>query len=221
MLYDLIGRFAGIGGECALVVLFLVSTVNVAIVCDRVWFFAQRILDIDLFAGRLAPLLRSRDWLGAREIAQQSPASPSVVVMAGLSQIDNGANTVRAVMRSASARERLRLDAYLGLLRALGFAALLVGVLGTVFDLWEFLNSPGTSNNGKTVVSYNAISVLAPLAAGLLAATPALFVASVLTSYVQKIMCEVEFITEFVMSQIAVEVPAVAEKPKAFSVRAA
>jgi biopolymer transport protein ExbB len=220
MLYDLIGRFAGIGGECALVVLFVVSTVSVAIVCDRVWFFAQRVLDIDLFAGRLAPLLRAKDWLGAREHAQQSPASPSVVVMAGLSQIDNGANTVRAVMRSASARERLRLDAYLGLLRALGCAALLVGMLGTVFDLWEFLNSPGIAS-GKTVVGYRAISVLAPLAAGLLAATPALFVASVLTSYVQKIMCEVEFITEFVMSQIAVETPAVAEKPKAFSVRAA
>jgi biopolymer transport protein ExbB len=221
MLYDLIGRFAGIGGEVALVVLFLVSTVSLAIVCDRVWFFAQRVLDIDLFAQRLAPLLRAKDWLGARGVAQESSASPSVVVLAGLSQIENGPNTVRAVMRSASTRERLKLDAYLGLLRALGCAALLVGVLGTVFDLWEFLNSPGVSNNGKTVVSYNAISVLAPLAAGLLAATPALFVASVMTSYVQKIMYEVEFITEFVMSQIAVESPAVAESPKVFSVRAA
>jgi biopolymer transport protein ExbB len=219
MLYDLIGRFAGIGGECALAVLFVVSIVSLALICDRVWYFVQRHLDVDLFAGQLAPLLRAHDWSGAQDVAQQSPASPALTVLAGLSQVDFGPQAVQAVMRSAAARERLRLDAHLGLLRSLGLAALLVGLLGTVFDLWEFLNSPGVSNSGKTLMNYNAISVLAPLAAGLLAATPAFFAASILTSHVQKTMNQIEFITEFVMAQLTADA-GVGSQPK-YSARAA
>jgi biopolymer transport protein ExbB len=221
MLYDLIGRFARIGGECALGVLFLVSIVSVALICDRSWFFARRRLDIDAFAQRLLPLLRSQDWSGARSVAQQSPASSSLIVLAGLSQVGHGSDAVHAVMRSALARERMRLEAHLGLLRALGLAALLVGLLGTVFDLWEFLNSLGVPTSGKTVFSYQGISVLASLAAGLLAATPALFVASVLTSLVHKTVHQIEFITEFVMSQLVATSPQSVEFHKPYPARAA
>ncbi len=221
MLYDLIGRFARIGGECALGVLFLVSIVSVAMVCDRVWFFARRRIDIDAFAQRLLPLLRVQDWSGARNVAQQSLASPSLIVLAGLSQVGHGSDAVHIVMRSALARERIRLETHLGLLRSLGLVALLVGTLGTVFDLWEFLNSAGLTTSGRTVLSYQGISVLAPLAAGLLAATPALFVASVLSSQVQKIVHQIEFITDFVMAQLVAVSPSHVEFPKSYSVRAA
>jgi biopolymer transport protein ExbB len=225
MLYDLIGRLAGIGGEFALALLFLISTVSLAIVCDRVWYFAQRLLNIDLFAQRLGPSLKSGDWSSAQQTAQESPASPAVVVAAGLSQYERGSVAMQAVMRATTARERMRMEAYLDALRVLGFTALLVGTCGTVFDLWEYLNSPGVSSAGRTVISYQGIAVLAPLAAGLMAATPAFIVASLLQSHVRKLLHQIEFITEFVMAHAiqsrGVQVDAANESPRAFSIRAA
>ena len=221
MLYDLIGRFARIGGQCALEALFLMSIVSVAIICDRVWFFARRRLDIEAFALRLLPHLRAQDWKAARAVAEQSPTSPSSIVIAGLSQVDRGPSAAQAVMRSAMARERMRLETHLGLLRALGLAALLVGLLGTVFDLWGYLNSTGIPTAAKITFRYQGISVLASLAAGLLTATPALFVAALISTQVRKTVNQSEFISEFLMSQLVAASPLPVETPQKYSARAA
>lgn len=221
MLYDLIGRIAIIGGECALVVLFIVSICCLAIIGDRVWLFATGWLDIDLFAQRLSPLLRSKNLTGAIQLAEQSPGSPALVVLAGLSQLQHGPTVMQAAMRSAAARERLRLEAYLGLLRALGVAALLIGSLGTVLDTWELLNTQFTQGSTRTLVNFDAISVLAPLAAGLITAIPAMFVARVLTTQAERTLQQVEFITEFVMVQVAIGSPSASGIQKSNMARAA
>jgi biopolymer transport protein ExbB/TolQ len=204
MLYDFVGRIAVIGGECALAILFIVSISCLTIIGDRAWLFATSWLDADLFAQKLSPLLRSQNWTGAKQLAEQSAASTAVVVLAGLSQVQHGPEVTQAAMRAATARERLRLEAYLGLLRVLGFTALLVGTLGTVLDIWEFLNTHFTQHGMHAVTNFDAISVLAPLAGGLVTAIPALFVAGVLSTQAQRVLQQVEFITEFVMVQIAI-----------------
>jgi biopolymer transport protein ExbB/TolQ len=129
-------------------------------------------------------------------------------------------------MRATTVRERMRMEAYLDGLRALGFTALLVGMCGTVLDLWEYLNSSGAASSGKTVIAYQGIVVLAPLAAGLMAATPALIAASLLRSYVRKLLYQIEFITEFVMAHAtqrstATNVDAANESPPTLTIRAA
>jgi biopolymer transport protein ExbB/TolQ len=204
MLYDLVGRIAVIGGECALAILFVVSISCLAIIGDRCWLFATNWLDVDLFAQKLSPLLRMRNWTSAKNLAEQSSAATAKVVLAGLSQAHHGPEVTQSALRAAAARERLRLEAYLGLLRALGFTALLVGSLGTVLDVWEFLNTHFTPGGTQAVVNFDAISVLAPLAAGLVTAIPALFVAGVLGTQAQRTMQQIEFLSEFVMVQVAI-----------------
>lgn len=221
MLYDFVGRIAVIGGECALAILFIVSICCLAIIGDRIWLFATSWLDTDLFAQKLSPLLRSRNWTSSKQLAEQSAAATAVVVLAGLSQVQHGPEVIQAAMRAAATRERLRLEAYLGLLRALGFTALLVGTLGTVLDIWEFLNTHFTNGSTQSLVNFDAISVLAPLAGGLVTAIPALFVAGVLSTQAQRTMQQVEFISEFVMVQVAIASQSTPEIHKSTSARAA
>jgi biopolymer transport protein ExbB/TolQ len=221
MLYDLVGRIAVIGGECALALLFVVSISCLAIIGDRLWLFATSWLDVDLFAQKLTPLLRARNWAAAKTLTEQSSAATAVVTLAGLSQVQYGPDVVQAAMRAATSRERLRLEAYLGLLRSLGFTALLVGSLGTVLDTWEFLNTHFTQGGTQAIVNFAAISVLAPLAGGLATAIPALFVAGVLSTQAQRTMQQVEFIREFVMAQVAIASQSTLEIHRGNSARAA
>lgn len=234
MLHLFTVRTAAIGGECALWLLMLLSIVSLAIISDRVWFFARYRLDHEQFARHLLQLLRGRDWPRVRAVVGRPGVSACQVVAAGLAQLGGKRSAIRSAMRSARVREEMRLEGQLGLLGTLGVAALLVGLLGTMCDLMHSfgvqralptVNSIATATpafNSTAVqlpsvgqTGFDALGVLGPAVLGLMVAIPAIVAASLLKAWTRHVLRHIDSLVPLVVMLIdGQEAPAQAVKPE-------
>jgi biopolymer transport protein ExbB len=200
MLHQVLNQVSQAGGETILALLLLVSIMTVAIISNRIWFFVCHYIDADKFARQILPVMGDEDWPKARNLARRSTASICLVVQAGLTQVDRGRGAMRDAMQSAKLHERLRLEGQLRLLGALGQSALLLGLLGTVFDLLEFSREPG-AHAARLVDAFDAFFILAPTAAGLLVAIPALLAHSLLKGHVRSLIGQVDALIPLLLLQ--------------------
>ncbi len=207
MLHQVMLEAARIGGECVLGLLFVASIVGVAIISDRLWFFAHTRIDADLFARQLLQALHAGELPRARAIAARSRASLALVVSAGLSQVPQGFRAMTAAMRVAKGHERVRLEGQLGLLGAIGQCSLLIGLLGTLFDLMQVAlagHAGGlTANSPLATTPPDVLAILTPAAAGLIVAIPAMFADGVLKMHIRHSLRRIESVTELMLLQLS------------------
>lgn len=206
MLHHVMLEAARIGGECVLGLLFIASIVAVAIISDRIWFFARNRVDADLFARQLLQALHTGDLARVRSIASRTRASLGLVVSAGLSQLPQGLRAVGTAMRIARGHERVRLEGQLGLLATIGQCSLLTGLLGTLFDLMQVAlrgNAAGlTSDSPFATEAPDVLAILTPAAAGLLVAIPATFAARVMRLHVRSTLRRIDSVTQLLNLQL-------------------
>ena len=205
-MHELIGRLAQFGGEGALVALFFISIVSVALITERLWYFSRRRIDVDQLARQLVALLRAGDLPKARMLAQHSKSSACSIALAGLTQADYGMQAVRHALVTATSRERLRLENRLNLLNELARISFLIGVTGTLSDLLTIgtPHVPAAMTTGATgwQPHHLVVATLAPVVAGLLVAIPAYLATGMLRVHVQRLLLECDFITWLVSSQL-------------------
>ena len=206
MMHEVLLQAAQIGGECVLGLLFVASIVAVAIVSDRIWFFAHTRIDADHFARTLLQALHAGDLPRARSLTTKSRASLALVVAAGLSQLAQGPRAMANAMRIAKIHERTRLEGQLGLLGAIGQCALLTGLLGTLFDLMQIaLNGNAaelTASSPLETTPPDVLAILTPAAAGLLVAIPAMFADRVLRNHVRQTLHRIDSVTQLLVLQL-------------------
>ncbi|HEY2411422.1 MAG TPA: MotA/TolQ/ExbB proton channel family protein [Pirellulaceae bacterium] len=207
-------QLAPFGGEAALGALFLLSIISIGTIGQRIWLFLRRFHNTDNFAKELLPLLRAADWRRAESLCQQTDASVCCVALAGLLESGNGLPAVRHALDTAISRERTALEDTFLVLNELGRLALLIGFVGSLFDLLAIgiANSAAAhSDSAGQAMTYSAIfPALAPAIGGLLVAIPAWLARSLLSVHVQRIVRECEFIARLVLSQLANAAPAAA-----------
>jgi hypothetical protein len=138
MMHDLLGRLAPYGGEGALCALFAFSVINLAIISHRIWFFARRHINANKFLNQLIPLIRGRDLPRARALSQRADASICSTTFAGLIEAEHGLAAVQEAFATAISYERIILEDKLVALKEAGRLALLVGILGSLFDVLAF-----------------------------------------------------------------------------------
>lgn len=206
MMHQVMLQAAQIGGECVLGLLFVASIVGVAIISDRVWFFARTRIDADHFARQLLQALHAGDLPRARSIANKSRASLSLVVAAGLSQLQQGTRAMTVAMRIAKGHERIRLEGQMGLLGAIGQCSLLLGLLGTLLDLMQVAlrgDASGLSANSPIATAPpDVLAILTPVAAGLLVAIPTMFADQVLKCQVRGTLRKIDSVTQLLVLQL-------------------
>jgi biopolymer transport protein ExbB/TolQ len=115
---------------------------------------------------------------------------------------------VQQALGTATSCERINLEDKLALLSELGRLALLIGILGSLFDVLA-LGSPSESLPAQEVAvgrlrASMMIAALSPVIGGLLVAVPAWLARSMLNVHVQRIVLECEFIAQLVSSHLAV-----------------
>lgn len=204
MLHQLVLQVAALGSEAVLGLLLVVSVISLAIIANRTWFLFQHRIDADAFARQLLLAIDGDNWQKAQAVVRRSAASICLVIGAGLSQVDEGRAAVEMAIRSATARERIRLEGPLGMLSSLGIAALLLGVLGTLIDLIQFAQIAADQQSGTWL---DIILTLAPLGAGIFVAVPALLAASALDCRVRLVLGQIDSLSQIVLLQIPQEPP--------------
>jgi len=203
MMHQLMIRLAQMGGECAFWLLLAISIVSSGIISNRVWFLFKYRIDVEEFARALLQHLRTGDWAKARAVANRSAASACMVVAGGLTQIDDGPRAVRRAMRSVRLLERIRLEGHVGVLARLGYTAVLIGLLGTVCDViaWDASPSPEATSITTQAATF-PFATLAPTAAGLAIAAPALLASTLLKNRVRHRLRLTDWVTQLVLLQL-------------------
>ena len=217
MLHQLIMQVTALSSEAVLGLLLFTSVVSLAVIANRIWFFLQHRIDADAFARQLLLALDGDNWPKAQAVVRRSSASICLVIGAGLSQVDAGRSAVERAIRSATARERIRLEGPLGVLSALGVAALLLGLLGTLLDLLQFAQAAAVDESANWLGAFLA---LAPAAAGTFVAIPAIVAAAALNSRVRMVIGQIDSLAQIILLQVPHE-PIELAKPQPAAARQA
>lgn len=153
------------------------NIVSMAIIAERCWFFWRRRLDADQLARHLLGFLRLRDLPRARALLLRYSAPECTVLLAGLVELEHGLPAATQAMKSAQAREHIRMQVHLAGLQAIAQAAALLGLLGTLLGVLGSLPDSGTSlidgANAMGPALSGALAALALAAGGLCVAIPA------------------------------------------------
>ncbi len=177
---SLLRRFATWFNEGGIILypLFAVGLLALFLIIERLVFFGRRATDTEAFMQKLRPYLDKRDWKGAEGICAGSRSSLARVLKAvfrnaGFPTREAAEKAVQEAMLKEVPGHEKRLS----LLAALGTAAPLLGLLGTVSGLvalFKVLNQLGA--NDPKVLAGGISEALINTETGLAIAIPALLI---------------------------------------------
>lgn len=125
-------------GQALICLIGAFSIVAVAIVIDRLIFFRRSRMRSGEFTGKVVSLVRRGKMVDAISLCERSARAPLArVLKAGLLSHDRGRGEILDVMAQARSETAVDLERYLPLMATLGYAAPLVGLLGTVAGFTE------------------------------------------------------------------------------------
>jgi biopolymer transport protein ExbB/TolQ len=175
MLTQTLLRFTDLGEDWILYILFALSLASVAVMLERLFFFASRgVRGVDAVASKLL----AGDLEGARGLLSKSRGMEAQVLLAAIAEAPKGPATVEEVIASGIARQRMFYERSLAFLGKLGYNAPFVGLLGTVLGIIRAFQdlsiaSPGAIGKGPQTVMAGISSALVATAVGLFVALPA------------------------------------------------
>ena len=136
------------------------SILSLAIILERAYFFYSIRDDLEALARELAKALRGNDYDEARKRMEGSASAEAAVVLAGLSEVDRGAEAAEEAMAGATALQRMKLERRLAYLGTLGNNAPFIGLFGTVVGIIQAFEKLGEA--GKATANAAASSAAAP-----------------------------------------------------------
>jgi biopolymer transport protein ExbB/TolQ len=175
MLTQTLLRFTDLGEDWILYILFALSLASVAVMIERLIFFATRgVRRVDAIAAKLL----AGDLEGARGDLSPSRGMEAKVLLAAIAEAGKGPGTVEEVLASGIANQRMAYERSLAFLGTLGNNAPFVGLLGTVLGIIRAFQdlsiaAPGAIAKGPQTVMAGISSALVATAVGLFVALPA------------------------------------------------
>jgi biopolymer transport protein ExbB len=170
-------RFSGWfkAGGVTLYPLFAVGIVSLLMILERLIYFARKNTNAGAFTARFLQLAESRRWQEAKEFCAKSGSALARTLGAVASQGDQSREAAEKAVREAMLREVPALEKRLPIIAAMGAAAPLLGLLGTVsglVTLFKVLNQLGA--NDPKVLAGGISEALINTETGLAIAIPVL-----------------------------------------------
>lgn len=159
-----------------MIILLLASIAALALIIERLWYFARNRFDADRGLVELRRLLGSNGSQGALDWARTKRHPLGRMFTLALENLALSGDELADVLYSLVLQERVRAERLLGGLGTLANAATLLGLLGTVVGLIQaFGNIAATGSGGPAVVSGGIAEALLTTAFGLMIGIPTLF----------------------------------------------
>ncbi len=216
MLTQTLLRATLVGEDWILYLLIALSVLSIAIMLERLAFFASRglpavdALAADLCAGRIAPV---------REALARARGMEGVVLRAALDAAPRGPAAVQEIIAGGIVRERMRYERFLAFLGTLGNNAPFVGLLGTVLGIIRAFQdlataAPGAAAQGPQTVMAGISQALVATALGLFVALPAVVAFNSFQRWLKAIVGRTNTLGHALVAQLSGSAEA-AERPHA------
>jgi len=202
---DIVDSFVDLalmGAEWVLWLLLILSVVSVALIIERVVYYARIKLDFEDFTKQFTELSVKRDREGIEKLCQNRESVQCRMILKGLQNMDQGHDAMEQSMRGYLVAEKNLMDRGLVILGTLGNNAPFIGLFGTVIGIIEAFHSLGQNIGGGASVVMSGISeALVATAVGLLVAIPAVIAYNFFQRVVKKHISSAEsFIEQLVAS---------------------
>ncbi len=199
-----------LGAAPVMWLMIALSLISFAIIVERALFFFSARCDFAALARGFSQQLRLGDHLAARGLLESSRSLEAEVVLAGLDEVERGAQAVREALAGATAVQRTKLDRRLGYLGTLGSNAPFVGLFGTVIGIilaFEELSRAGASAMASTGVMASIAEALVATAIGLLVAIPAVAAYNAFQRRIRAIAANTEALSRVLLVHLEGERP--------------
>lgn len=176
---SLTARFAAWfkAGGVTLYPLFAVGLLSLLMILERLIYFARKNTNARAFTARFLSLAEARRWQEARDLCARSGSALARTLGALADKADQSREAAEKSVREAMLREVPALEKRLPLIAAMGAAAPLLGLLGTVsglVTLFKVLNQLGA--NDPKVLAGGISEALINTETGLAIAIPVLLI---------------------------------------------
>lgn len=163
-----------LGAEWVLWLLIVLSVVSLAIMLERIIFFARQGGDMEALSEEVRSLVAVGKTEDARVLLASYGHLAAHVVSAGLREVSRGRGAVSEAMLGAKAKARLALERNLAVLGTLGSNAPFIGLFGTVIGIIKAFHDLASSQSKNPSVVMGSLSeALVATAVGLMVAIPA------------------------------------------------
>ena len=202
-LIERLQRVASGGGGWVLWVMILLSVVSVAVMAERILFFASRRDDIDALTNKLIKLLRSNDHKGAQELLRKSKSVEAAVMLPCLDWTDSGPDAFREVVDAEMTKAKKGLERGTTYLGTVGNNAPFIGLVGTVLGVIQAFQQLG--NNNKDAMGNVMVGIAEALIAtgvGLVVAIPAVVAFNIVNKWIGGVESNVSVMAKYVAAQL-------------------
>lgn len=164
-------------GGVTLYPLFAVGIIALLMIMERLIYFARKNTNAPAFTAKFLKLAEGRRWQEAKELCARSGSALARTLGALAAHADHSRDAAEKAVREAMLREVPALEKRLPLIAAMGAAAPLLGLLGTVsglVTLFKVLNQLGA--NDPKVLAGGISEALINTESGLAIAIPVLLI---------------------------------------------
>ncbi|MEY4550217.1 MAG: hypothetical protein RL685_6412 [Pseudomonadota bacterium] len=194
-----------LGASPILYLMIGLSVLSLAVMLERVWFYASSSVKVEAFARSLEERLSKGDLAGARHLTEGSRSIEVAIIAAGLHHAERGVEAAREAMASATAMGRLKLERRLSFLGTLGNNAPFVGLLGTVIGIvqaFDALQHGGVGGSASTDIMGAISEALVATAIGLAVAIPAVAAFNYFQRRIRTILSTAEALEHILLSYL-------------------
>jgi biopolymer transport protein ExbB/biopolymer transport protein TolQ len=212
-LVERLQRIASGGGGWVLWIMLLLSVVSIAIMLERVLFFALRRDDIDTLTTKLIALLRAHDKAGATALLAKSKSVEAAVMAPCIDWTDQGPEAFREVVDAELTKQKRHLERGTTFLGTLGNNAPFIGLVGTVLGVIQAFQQLG--NQSKDAMGNVMVGIAEALIAtgvGLVVAIPAVVAFNIVNRSIGNVEANVNIMAKYVLAVLESTHPARPER---------
>ena len=200
MVIQSIKAFALLGGGWVLYLLFALSLLSVAVILNRVFYFARNSKGSEALGGELTGLFSKGRLAEAEKFLGRVQCPEARILRAGLSCLSQGREVMEQVLESQRLLEKMEMERYLLVLGTLGNNAPFIGLLGTVLGIIRAFNDlalAGTS--GSRIVMQGVSEALVATAVGLFIAIPAVIFFNYFQGRIKRILSNADRLSRLLL----------------------
>jgi biopolymer transport protein ExbB/biopolymer transport protein TolQ len=203
-LVDRLQRVASGGGGWVLWLMLSLSVISIAIMAERLIFFATKRDDIDVLTKRLIALLREEKRKEAENLLAASKSIEAAILKPCLEWTEHGPDAFREVVDAELTKARRDLERGTTFLGTIGNNGPFIGLVGTVLGVIQAFQQLG--NQSKDAMGNVMVGIAEALIAtgvGLFVAIPAVVAFNVVNRSITNVESNVNVMAKYVIALLS------------------